>query len=330
MIAFACRIYIRTFVVRQFYTEDGLILFAVLALCSTTGLAISNLISLYESLAVILHGPNLSLLAKTLDKIPEISRRNNAAAMLWWCVIYPVKLAFLFLFRRLVVRLPKVYSWWWWASAITMLSWAGSIASDWTTCPFTTVEQVLSKWPRSFNSGVADTTSFAACSGPSGDLRVIRDSTITGVLDVVSDLIVLSFPVVLLKEIRIDARQKFILALSLCLSIVMIMVSIVRMSGLRRAGGEVDVIWQAFWQQQEASIAVIVVSVSAFRSLFVARLNNNLPPRGIRQSINDWRKKVARRRLGPTTDDQGNQGSHNLPAVPSPTFTGMSSVIRRL
>ena len=149
MIAFASRTYIRIFVVRQFYTEDALILFAVLALCSTTGLAISNLISLYESLAVILHGPNLSLLANSLDKIPDISRRNNAAAMLWWCVIYPVKLAFLFFFRRLIVRLPKVYSWWWWASAITILSWVGSVASDWTTCPFTTVKQVLSKWPRS-------------------------------------------------------------------------------------------------------------------------------------------------------------------------------------
>ena len=172
--------------------------------------------------------------------------------------------------------------------------------------------------------------SFAACSGPSGELRVIRDSTITGILDVLSDLIVLSFPVTLLKEIRIDARQKFVLALSLCLSILMIVVSIVRMSGLRRAKGEVDVIWQAFWQQQEASIAVIVVSVSAFRSLFVARLTNNPPPKGIKQSINDWRKKIARRRLGSTTDDQGNQDSNNLPAVPSPTITGMSSIIRRL
>ncbi|KAI4155734.1 MAG: hypothetical protein L6R39_001186 [Caloplaca ligustica] len=143
ILTYGARCYIRTFVVKQFLVDDALLLFAVICLCVTTGLDLDNVQSLYDSLAVILHGPDMNLLLKTLDQIPRISRHNNAAATLWWCVIYPVKLAFLFFFRRLIVRLPKLYVWWWWVLGITVLSWIGATVADWLTCPFTAVEKVL-------------------------------------------------------------------------------------------------------------------------------------------------------------------------------------------
>ncbi|KAL8906158.1 MAG: hypothetical protein Q9207_002191 [Kuettlingeria erythrocarpa] len=184
LIAYAARTYIRTFVVKQFLVEDGLLLFAVVCLCGTTGLAFRNMPSLYNILAVILHGPDLQRLVETLHEIPEISKRNNAAATLWWAVIYPVKLAFLFFFRRLI--------------------------------------------------------------------------------------------------------------------------------------------------QQESSIAVTVVSISAFRSLFVAASMNRPTRKPFRQSVNEWRRKVERRRIGPTTNEQEIPVADTLPRVPSPTLTGMSSLLRRL
>lgn len=136
---------------KQFLVEDGLLLFAVVCLCGTTALAFSNMPSLYDILAVILDGPEVQLrpdferLLSSLFEIPEISKRNNAAATLWWA-FYPVKLAFLFFFRRLIVRLPSLYAWWGLALMLTILAWAGALVADWLTCPCTTITQVLCKW----------------------------------------------------------------------------------------------------------------------------------------------------------------------------------------
>ena len=64
-------------------------------------------------------------------------------------------------------------------------------------------------------------------------------------------------------------RQKIGLGIILSLSLVMIMVAITRMAGIRLPQVVIDVVWLAFWQQQECSIAVIMFSMTAFRSFFV-------------------------------------------------------------
>lgn len=168
-----------------------------------------------------------------------------------------------------------------------------------------------------------------ACSGSSGNSRVIRDTAITTVVDVTTDIIVLSFPVILLRDVRVGLRQKLALTLSLCLSLVMIIVAIVRIAGFRTIAGEVDIVWLAFWQQQESSIAVMVVSISAFRALFVARSMDKPPRRHLRQSVNDWRRRIERRRLGPSTNEDEVHFTGFFPQVPRPTLTGMSSTIRQ-
>ena len=160
-------------------------------------------------------------------------------------------------------------------------------------------------------------------------MRVIRDTAITTVVDVATDMIVLSFPIILLRDVRVGLRQKVALTLSLCLSLVMVIVAIVRIAGYRTFGGEVDIVWLAFWQQQESSIAVMVVSISAFRALFVARSMNKPPRRSVRQSVVNLRRRIQRRRLGPSTNENDAEANGWLPQVPRPTLTGMSSMIRR-
>ena len=48
----------------------------------------------------------------------------------------------------------------------------------------------------------------------------------------------------------------------------MIVIAFVRISGYR-AHGSHGYTWQAFWMEFEACVAVIMVSLTAFRSLFV-------------------------------------------------------------
>ncbi len=143
-------------------------------------------------------------------------------------------------------------------------------------------------------------------------------------MDMMTDLLILSFPFIILWRVRINVRQKIGLAFSLCLSCAMAVVALARIAGMRQHGGVVDIVWLTFWQQQECSIAVFMVSVSAFRSLFVASTARNRVRRGPRYSPRDRARKLFHRRLD--SDLYDSQRTNGLPQIPSATLTGMSTI----
>ncbi len=143
-------------------------------------------------------------------------------------------------------------------------------------------------------------------------------------MDVVTDFLVVSFPIALLWRVRISVRQKIGLGILLSLSLVMAVIAITRMSGIKLADGAPDIVWLAFWQQQECSIAVIMISVSAFRSLFVT--NSSTRPEQKRAiSLSYWRKRLLRKRARPELDDE--ERCYRLPPIPSATLTGVRTMI---
>ncbi|MCJ1402777.1 hypothetical protein MMC11_005998 [Xylographa trunciseda] len=307
IISYAIRTYIRAIFLKQFSTEDALLLFAVICLVGTTALAYSTMQAQYDSVAVILNGAEGGLIFSLLDELPEIAKKADAAATLWWFVIVPVKLAYLFFFRRLISRLRDLNIWWWCVIAFTIPAGLACVAAGWLTCPYFTAIGVLS------------------CSGPAANDRVVRDTTITTVLDIVTDVLVVTFPIALLWRVRITARQKVGLAVLLCLSLVMVITAITRISGIKLPGGAIDIVWLAFWQQQECSIAVIMVSVSAFRSFFVVSASNNASPRKPKSSTY-WRRRLVQKRSASSEDSE--KEDNVLPQIPSATMTGMRTVIR--
>ena len=141
-----------------------------------------------------------------------------------------------------------------------------------------------------------------------------------------SDILVLSLPITILWRVRISLRQKIVLAFSLCLSAVMIIVTIVRVAGMKQRGsGTVDIVWLAFWVQQECSIAVLMVSVSAFRSLFLQSPAQPPMLRKQRSSPSEKRRRFLRQRPDPDLYDT--HEINGLPQVPSATLTGITTVI---
>lgn len=145
IITYVTRTYIRIRILKQFFTEDALLSFAVICLCATTALAYVGLQNQYDILAAILHNVSAESLFDLFDDIPRTSKLENAGPTLWWCVIFPVKLAWLFFFRRLIIRWKNLYIWWWCATAITLAALAASLAADWLTCPYFTAAKVLCK-----------------------------------------------------------------------------------------------------------------------------------------------------------------------------------------
>ena len=113
------------------------------------------------------------------------------------------------------------------------------------------------------------------------------------------------------------------------LSIFTIIVSIVRIAGARFPNGSVDSAWVVFWLQLEAAVAVIIVSITSYRSLFVKEKstdNKKSPsPRDVRSSTGYRRKLWSRE----TREEGGKKGGVEMPTLPDPTLTGMRTVIGR-
>lgn len=131
-------------------------------------------------------------------------------------------------------------------------------------------------------------------------------------LDQPLNAVVISIPIMLLWNVRITLRHKLALWGVLCLSIFTALTSIIKVAGGNINNGQVDAAWAVFWLQAEAAVAVIVVSISAFRALFVAqRASKQASPAAFhtRTSSSLLRKRFHLR--------------NTLPEVPSPTFTGV-------
>lgn len=130
----------------------------------------------------------------------------------------------------------------------------------------------------------------------------------------------LIIPIRLLWRINLDFRQKLVLGATLCLSIVMIIICIIRISAIRIGHKSVDIVWLNFWNQIEACTALIIVSLSAFRSFFVTRESRAREAQNRQRfwymNKNDRLRSAWRRRDEP-------------PDIPQATLTGMHTFMSR-
>ena len=70
--------------------------------------------------------------------------------------------------------------------------------------------------------------------------------------------------------VKLEFRRKMALAAVLCLSVFMMIIAIVRVAASALPDGVTDTSWLFFWQTMEAAVAIIIVSLTAIRSLFGA------------------------------------------------------------
>ena len=131
-------------------------------------------------------------------------------------------------------------------------------------------------------------------------------------------------PIWVLWQVQLKPTQKFGFALFLCLSICMIIMATIRVSRLRYKG-EIDSSWIFLWQQAEACTAVTMLSLTAFRSVFVGPkpgFNNN-------NKASPWvpstRRLIGRHNKSRAVD----QPRLDDITIPSAALTGMSRFMNR-
>jgi len=142
--------------------------------------------------------------------------------------------------------------------------------------------------------------------------------------------IVVSIPIRLLWNLQIPLRKKIILGIMLSLSAVMIVVAIIRTALAPLPNGVIDTSWLVFWTGMEAMVAIIMVSLTAFRSLFHGEDSSYGRKKGSGNSGGSWgfgRGGTIREGVTRTGESTGKRkrlsmyGEESVPlrAVSSPT-----------
>ena len=129
-------------------------------------------------------------------------------------------------------------------------------------------------------------------------------------------ILVISIPVCLLWRVHLSLRRKLALGGTLCLSIFMIVIVIIKVSTGTIADGQVDSPWVLFWLHVEAAVAVIVISITAFRVLFVHSEN----AQSQKQLDRDRTYQKAITRTSPSTHTMASSFPKNWPIRTDDSF----------
>ena len=144
VIAFLVRCYIRFRVLRQFAIEDGILLVAFACLIAATAINYVNLLSIYNVLAAILFGSGDTLF-QLLNDVEPSAKRTDAIVTLWWLVLYSVKLAYLFFFRKFIDRVPRMRIYWWCVICFLIPSAIVCFVMTYVACPASQTPDIIGK-----------------------------------------------------------------------------------------------------------------------------------------------------------------------------------------
>ena len=130
-----------------------------------------------------------------------------------------------------------------------------------------------------------------------------------------------AIPIRLLWNLQIKRRQKIGLGVFLCLNLSMAIIAFIRSASIR-SDAVWDTSWILFWQHIEACNAVIMVSLTAFRSFFVSGVSSTRRARRARE----WYSPSFTGRRRPKDDLLRRE--IDMPTIPSATLTGMRTFLR--
>ncbi|MCJ1419538.1 hypothetical protein MMC32_005893 [Xylographa parallela] len=255
---------------KRLYVDDAFLALAVAAAIAGTGIFYAGLDGIFveanTALGIDPITPDFpNIYASTNTKIDTV-------VSLLWLSVFAVKFSFLSFFYRLISHSRRLKIWWWCCVVISVPLTIANIIDPWIIC-------------HSYKPiGLQD------CAIPSN----VRASTITleyaFAFDIFTDLLVISIPIMLLHKSRsLYLRQKLILGSMLCLSIFLIIISVFRFISTQPAlSGVWAYVWYLFWAVIQAFVAIILVSATVFRSLFVNESSGNKRAPKMNNQLKSW------------------------------------------
>ncbi|GAP92701.2 hypothetical protein SAMD00023353_9600070 [Rosellinia necatrix] len=318
-LAFLCfggRIAIRLIYQKRLCLDDGFLILAVASLIAATGILYHICYFLYLHSAALLDPEVLPYVVADFDQLLDLHKKAYPYLALIWTTTYAVKGCFLAFMRPLVWHISRGVNWYYWFIGVfSVISWAFVVAEPFIICPYFGVDAI-----QCFNSTVNEKKSIGL-------------TALVTTLDILSDIMVVSLPIIVLKNSFLNRSTKFGLAIFLCLSIFMAILAIVRISGFYYKSLEDD-IWEFFWQQTEGAVAVMMASITAFRTLFVTHKSDGKAeaPEEAPHS-NRFLRVLARFKALAQEQPEENPTSSSLtfklPSLPSPILAGLRTFIHK-
>lgn len=128
--------------------------------------------------------------------------------------------------------------------------------------------------------------------------------------------LVVSIPISLLWKTRFNIGQKLSIGIVLCLSVVMIAIGLARGISVKYVGAH-NPTWNTFWVQIESCVSVMMVCITAFRTLVVSPKTSKKPPRSNRRL--PYKQGLWKKTMGEPGLPNSTMGA---------TMTGMRTIIR--
>ncbi|KAF1950254.1 hypothetical protein CC80DRAFT_598276 [Byssothecium circinans] len=261
MISILLRLGIQRRANRQLRPDDYLVLLAALALITVTTLLIVS------SPIVFL---NDAISQRIVIPTPEEAHHGTGIIFwlhilmpLMWLVVYAIKFAFLYFFHGFVyLRSKHLLRYYWAVVAMVVVFWIFSSCAIIYVCP----------------------SSSATChaQAKANPIQYKRREKIVngmfGAMDILGDLLIITIPILILRDCLMRTRQKIGIAALLCLSVFMVIFAMIRTLAafgkkpkITAGSGNVSVVWMLYWSEMEACTAVIMASGIVIRSMFVQR-----------------------------------------------------------
>ncbi|KAL8892930.1 MAG: hypothetical protein Q9215_000294 [Flavoplaca cf. flavocitrina] len=294
--------------------DDALLVFACVCLIAATVLLVNGASSLYLIIAFQSNpqAAAMTSLQQVSGTIAKVQRETYPFGVLIWLCVFAVKFCYLFFFRQLIDRLRRITIYWKITLALTFIACVFNACASFIACP-------------EFGDN------NLKCVTPYYIHRITAVEATTIVFDIVSDLMILAIPPYLIWKVQISRRQKLGIAFFLCLSICMVVIAIIRISQVHSPTYN---IWATFWQQLEGCVAILMVSLTAFRTLFISSHTHSQEKRGQKNS-DGYRKRLWYKYKSFTSERDEKRGKVErakiVPVdvtVPNATLTGMRTYIR--
>ena len=321
------RLILQARVNRRLYLDDYILIFACVSLTAGTVLGYANVGNLYWSEGLNYNPTHIYyLLAEHVDvgaRISVYERLYYSYPAILWTSIFAIKFAYLVFFRRLIDRITPLIIYWRVVLGITIVSFPVCIVSIYVSCIKWGLEAGKHVDVRLLTLGWL--LESASCLQPVYFHRALGLAIFDIVLDIGTDLLLVAIPIRLLWSVRIKAHQKFILGIFLSLNLFMAITASIRVSGLSFRG-TFDEVWLYLWQEIEACVAVAMISLTAFRSVFVASESSRARKESAKKPwYSSTVAAIKRNKARQASDEEAIQ---ELPQIPSATLTGMRTFIQ--
>ncbi|KAK7992598.1 hypothetical protein PG988_001392 [Apiospora saccharicola] len=290
-VTFFGRITIRIWSRRRIYLDDGLLILGYITLTLTTGIFYKRARIIYLIFA-LMRGDEVVVLVAS-QEIQDVFNQTYWSfcyITFIWTTIYMVKLSYFAFFRTLLSRMPK-----------PLISCPHFGANTSKCFPMLPISGAL--------------LSFTYWIGP--------------VLDALTDAAIVSIPILVLRKSQMALLTKLGLAVFLCLSLFMLACSIIRAAGMYYHG-TLDTPWGVFWCHAEACIAVLMASITAYRTVLIGSASFFNMLQGLVDGVLHRRAKEP----GQPSNDQNQPLTARdrlvcilLSKIPSATLTGLSSLL---